>query len=240
MNKHLQPIGLLFLVLLTAVACSLPGGSGTPPTVTPMGSFLSFTIIPPAYTISMSPGERVSGAPLEFVGQEGDTYRVRIDGQEALKRTGDSFAWSGVIAPGVHGDFNLRLTSALLGPLPVTGGVTLTILDWQPVETAVIPQQPNTLYFSNILLEHNLAVGETMPASTLKYEGVVNSGTRQLARFSGVSGLTDYAQGDSITWTGQLRPNVTVRYNLRVITFDEDNVVLAGTAELWLTEPTYP
>jgi hypothetical protein len=31
-----------------------------------------------------------------------------------------------------------------------------------------------------------------------------------------------------------------MRVILRVITFDEDNVLLGGTAELWFTEPTYP
>ncbi len=239
MNKRLQAI-TLFVVMLSATACGLPGLSGSEATATPAGNFLTFTIIPPAYTISMNPGERVPGAPMEYVSQEGDTYRVRIGGQEALKRGGDSFAWSGIIAPGVFAEYNLRLTSALLGPLPVTGGVKLTILDWQPVATAVLPQLPNALYFSNILLDHNLALGETMPASTLKYEGMVTDGSRQLARFSGLTGLTDYAQGDSVTWAGQLRSNVYVRYNLRVISFDEDNVLLGGTAELWFTEPTYP
>jgi len=241
MTKNLQTIGFLFVTLLTMVGCGLSGnGFETTPTVTPMGNFLTFTIIPPAYTITMNPGDRVSGAPMEYIGQEGDTYRVRIGGQEALKRAGDSFAWSGVIAPGVHGDYNLRLTSALLGPLPVTGGVKFTILDWQPVATAVMPQLPDALYFSNILLEHNLSAGETTPASILKYEGVVSDGSRQLARFSGLTGLTDYAQGDSVTWTGQLRSNVYVRYILRVITFDENHVLLGGTAELWFTEATYP
>ncbi len=238
MNRY-KPFHILVFVLLAA-ACSLPGRSGSDATPTPVGNFLTFSVIPPAYTTSMNPGDRIPGAPMEYVGQEGDTYRIRIDGQEALKRVGDSFAWSGVIAPGVYAEFNLRLTSALLGPLPVTGGVTLTILDWQPVATAVLPQLPDALYFSNILLDQNLAVGETMPAATLKYEGVVTEGSRRLARFSGLTGLTDYAQGDSVTWMGQLRSNVYVRYNLRVISFDEDNVLLGGTAELWFAEPTYP
>ncbi len=228
------------LLLLLLAACGLPGRSGTEATATPAGDFLTYSIIPPAYTISMNPGGRVPGAPMEYVGQEGDTYRVRIGGQESLKRVGDSFAWSGVIAPGVFAEYNLRLTSALLGPLPVTGGVRLTILDWQPVAMVGLPQLPNVLHFSNILQDYNLAIGETMPASTLRYEGIVSEGSRRLARFSGLPGLTDYAQGDSVTWMGQLRSNVYVRYNLRVINFNEDNVLLGGTAELWLAEPTYP
>ena len=241
MNKYLQTMGLLIIMLLVTVGCGLFGdGSEVTPTPTPVGNFLTFSIIPPAYTISMNPGDRVPGAPMEYVGQEGDTYRVRIGGQEAVKRAGDSFAWSGVIAPGVHGDYNLRLTTALLGPMPVTGGVKFTILDAQPLVVAQLPQLPDALYFSNILLEHNLSTGETMPASTLKYEGVVSDGSRQLARFSGLTGLTDYAQGDSVTWMGQLRSNMYVRYILRVITFDENHVLLGGTAELWFTEPTYP
>jgi len=234
-------IGLVALLLLAALAC-VPGFSAPAATVTPEspGNFLSFNIIPPAYTVSLNPGEHVPGAPLEYVGQEADSYRVRIGGQEAVKRIGASFAWAGVIAPGVYGEYNLRLTTALLGPLPVTGGVKLTLLDWQPVEVAALPVLTDTLHFGNILIEETLAVGEAMPGSTLVYNGVYTQGNQQFAQFSGLSTNPYYAQGDSLVWIGQLRANVYIRYNLRLLSFDANSAQLVGTAELWLTEITYP
>lgn len=235
-------ITLIAMLLLTALACGVPGFPSATPTPAPFtpGDFLTYTIIPPAYTVSLNPGDHVPGAPLQYIGQEGDTYRVRIGGLEAVKRVGDSFAWAGIIAPSVYAEYNLRLTTTLLGPLPVTGGVELTILDWQPLEVAFLPDLSEAVHFGNILVNYNVPAAETLPASTLVYSGVYTQGSQQFARFSGLSAQPYYAQGDSLVWTGQLRENVYVRYNLRVISFDEDNVLLGGTAELWLTEQTYP
>lgn len=237
--------GLLILfatLLLLAPACGVPGfpSGGTAPPPTPVGNFLTYTIIPPAFTVGLNPGDHVPGAPLQYIGQEADAYRVRIGDQEALKRIGDSFAWSGIIAPGVFADYNLRLTTALLGPLPVTGGVKFTILDWQPLEATTLPDLSDALHFSAILLDHNIGAGQTMPASTLRYDGVYIQGNSRFAQFSGLSAHPYYAQGDSLIWMGRLRANIFVRYNLRLISFDENRALLGGAAELWILEPTYP
>lgn len=229
------------LLFLATMACDVPGFSTPVPTVTPNRGFefLSFTVPAPVYTISMDPGDRVPGARLEYLGKEGDIYRVRINGREAVKRLGDSFIWSGVVAPGVYGDFNLRLTTNLpgLGVLPVTGGVKITLLDWNPAALEALPPLADALHFENIpVIEVGFPVGENILASTLVYEGVVTQGSNQFARLSGL----DYAQGDSVVWVGRLRDNVYVRYSLRVLSFNEDHINLAGGAELWIVEPTYP
>lgn len=242
MQKTNRALAFFVILLLGAgLACSVPGfPSSATPVPTPIGNFLRFNVIPPTYNVTLNAGDRVPGAPLEYIGQEGDTYKVRIGGQETVKRTGDSFSWSGIIAPSVFGEYNLRLTTALLGPMPVTGGVQVTLLDSQPLETSVLPDLTNALHFGNILIENTIPVGQAMPASSLVYTGIYTQGSQQFAQFSTQTGQPYYAQGDSIVWTGQLRSNVYVQYNLRVLTFNESQVTVAGTADLWITEQTYP
>jgi hypothetical protein len=238
--KQLRWLFVLVGILgLSALACALPSfDSPTPaPTVTPSGDTLSFTN--PAFAMNLEPGDSVPGTGLRYLGREGDAYRVTIDGLEALKRTGDSFIWDGVIAPGVHATYNLRLTTAVFGPLPVAGPVTLTIFYPEPTPLGSLPPLEEALTYRNTVLTYLVPVGENVPGANLVYEGSETqgdgSGTR-LARFSGLSGYPLRAVGDSLTWTGTLRPNVYVQYNLRLLNINENSVRLAGTADLWIME----
>lgn len=234
---------LLFVVLLLLVslACGLPNSEPAPATATPEGNMLTFGILSPTYTASLNAGDHVPGAPMYYVGQEGDAYRVRIGGQDALKRSGDSFIWSGIIAPGSYAEYNLRLTSGFLGPLPVAGGVDVTFLDWQALELTNLPDVSSGLHFGNIpIVETNLQLEETLRGATLTYQGIYKQGNQEFAHFTGLSAQPYYAQGDSLVWSGQLRSNVYVRYNLRVVSFNESRVILGGTADLWVLEQTYP
>ncbi len=232
----------MFLLLLfsAALACVVPGiGSSNPgPTPTPLGDTLSFMI--PAYTVSLEPGETVPGTRLHYVGRSGDTYKVTIDGLEATKRVGDSFIWNGVIAPGVYTNYNLRLTTAVFGALPVAGPVEIIVFNPAPVEMSLSADITSAdLYFSNILINYQIPPGRLIPGSSLVYEGVFTQGegqqASQLARLSGLSGYPYFALGDSLVWEGQVRDNVYIRYNLRVTAINEDGLRLSGTAELWIT-----
>ncbi len=227
---------LLLFLGLYGTACTLIGigGSSPPATATPLGDTLSFTM--PAYTISLEPGERVPGTRLEYVGRQGDAYQVSIDGLSATKRTGDSFIWNGVLAPGVNASFNLRLITAVFGPLPVAGPVTITVFNPQPVEQAMPVAVAADLTFNNIVVNYSVPAGRVIPGTTLIYEGMVaqsetNRASLQ-ARLSGLSGYPFLALGDSLLWTGRLRDNVIIRYSLRVASITEQGLRLAGTAEL--------
>lgn len=230
---------LLGFIGVSTLACSLPSlDSATPaPTVTPSGDTLTFTN--PAFTANLEPGDSVPGAGLRYVGREGDAYRVTIDGLEALKRTGDSFIWDGVVAPGVHATYNLRLTTAVFGPLPVAGPVSVTIFYPEPSPVESLPPLEGALTYRNTVLTYLVPVGQNVPGANLVYEGSETQGDGQsarLARFSGLSGYPLRAVGDSLTWTGTLRPNVYIRYNLRLLNIHDDSVRLAGTADLWIME----
>lgn len=207
------------------------------PSPTPEGDTITFLV--PAYTVRLRPGESVPGTQLTYAGSQDGAYRVTIDGLQATKRTGDSFIWNGVIAPGVYANYNLRLTTSLLGQMPVAGPVEIIIFFPQPQEIADFTAPEESLHFSNIVVTYGVPVGRRVPGTTLVYEGVTESGVgaqgTRLARFSGFSGYPDLAVGDSLIWTGRLRDNVVLRYNLRVLSFGEEGVRLAGTGELWIT-----
>ncbi len=239
-GRRLAFPGFFLLLALVSLACSVPGcgESEPPPTPTPMGDTLSFLI--PAYTMKMEPGDTIPGTGLHYSGRENGAYKVTIDGREATKRIGDSFIWSGVMAPGVYANYNLRLTTAVFGVLPVAGPVEIIVFNPEPIEmpltadvTAVTP------HFDNIVVNYQIPAGRQIPGTTLIYEGVFTQGqgqqASQLAQLSGLSGYPYLALGDSLVWTGQLRDNVAVRYSLRTTAISEESLSLAGTAELWIS-----
>lgn len=228
--------GMILLLLLTALACTVPGlrPSGPDATPTPPGDTISFSI--PTYTYNLEPNSSVPGTGLRYIGRTDDAFQVSIDGLPATKRIGDSFIWSGILAPGVSATYNLRLTTAVFGALPVIGSVEIVILNPQPVEQPLTAEPTATLHFGNIVVNYPVPVGYQVPGTTLVYSGMVTqSGGTQLAQLSGLAGYPYLALGDSLVWTGRLRNNVIIRYNLRAASMDADSLRLAGTADLWIS-----
>jgi len=235
---------LLFLLLVLPVqACSLPtipfiqAPATSTPEPLPGQTADTLSLLVPAYAISLEPGGTVPGTGLNYVGRSGDGYEVSIDGLNATKRTGDSFYWSGVIAPGVFANYNLRLTASIFGGLPVGGPVELVVLFPKPVAAAT-ENLDAKYHFSNLLLDYKVPTGNPVPGTTLIFEGVENLGGsdqgNRLARFSGFDGYPFLAVGDSLVWSGSLRDNVLVRYGLRTVSFDEERIHLVGTGDLWI------
>ncbi len=225
--------GFLLVLLLTTLACTIPGtGTGDPEaTPTPEGDYLTFTV--PAYTHDLEPGETVPGSRLQYIDKvENDLYEVKIDGEPAQKRIGDSFIWSGVVAPGVFASYNLRLVPDFLGPLRVVGPIEINVLNPAVTQFSALPDWPNAIRYNNIVLTHNVPVGWTIPGTTLAYDGVSTQGGVDSARMTGLTGHPLFATGDSMTWIGMLQDNVAIRYTFRVVHFSENSLQLAGTAEM--------
>lgn len=224
--------GLLLVFCLTALACTIPGTGSeeTAVTPTPVGDSMTFLI--PAYTYSLEPGDTVPGSQLQYVGKTGDLHDVKIDGEPAQKRVGDSFIWNGIVAPGVFAKYNLRLAPDFLGPLPVAGPVEVTVLNPVAAPLPAMPDWPTAIRYNNIVMAHNVPAGWTIPGTTLVYDGVSTQGQIDSARLTGLAGHPLFALGDSITWIGSLQDNVAIRYTFRVVNFNENTLQLGGTAEL--------
>ncbi|MCI0399420.1 MAG: hypothetical protein L0332_29300 [Chloroflexi bacterium] len=221
---------ILILLGLTSLACVFSGGGNSTPTPEVAPSNLLIYVLP-VYAITLEPGQTVPGTGLHYVDKQGDVFNVTIDGVLAPKRFGDSFAWQGVIAPGVIAEYDLRLSPTFIGnSLVAAGRVEISVLNPIPVEASNVGVSADARYFGNIEIVYNVAKGQQMQGTTLVYEGQTDQG----AQFTGISGYPYRAVGDSLVWEGRLRGNVTVRYNLRVLGLDSEAVRLAGTAELWV------
>jgi hypothetical protein len=231
-------IGMIMLLAATSLACAVPGLDDTAqaPTPTAIGDTMYFHI--PVFTTQLFPGEVVPGTGLRYNDRQGDAYGVNIDGQITQKRSGDSFYWSGVLAPGVFANYNLRLTTSFAGGMPVAGPVEIIVLNPVPVEDMALPEGENVLHLSGIVADYTVPVGYKVPGTSLTYEGVEARGQggqmTDFARLSGTSGYPYLAFGDSLVWTGRLLENVYLRYNLRVTSLNEEALRLSGTAEMWI------
>lgn len=224
----------IFLIILASLACTFnPGGEPTQPATptAPPDQLVTFHL--PIYSATLNPGETIRGTKMTYIGREGEIYNVSIGGLPAAKRIGDSFTWKGVIAPGVFGDFNLRISPTLRSDnLLAAGSAELIVLNPIPVELGndynVIDPQLN---YSNLVVDYQVPSGSQVPGTTLIYEGLVDQG----AKLGGTSGFPIRAVGDSLIWTGRLRGNVVIRHSMRVASADENRLHLVGTAELWIT-----
>ncbi len=230
---------LLFAAVgLAMLACGiqLPDLSGVPligeptpvPTATPDGDSITFRTL--TYRVALAEGEAVPGTGLRYIRSQSDGFDVTIDGLPALKRSGDSFVWRGVVAPGVVGQYDLRLTTTLLGELIAVGPVHITVLNPAPVELSNAAPPPAALQIEELLIDYLVPVGRLIPGTTRSFIGLTDQG----AQLAGTTGYPYLRQADSLTWTGQLRSNVILRYDLRVSSVSENGLRLVGTAKLWI------
>jgi hypothetical protein len=232
MNQYRNILFVFALLLLPLLACGpieILSGTPTPePTSTPQGDSIHFQV--PLFRTSLAEGATVPGTLMTYVGRDNNAYQVRIDGLPAAKQSGDSFAWKGTMAPGVVGHYQLRLTTAVGGELIAAGPVSISVLNPFPLELPSNETPTGTLFFNEIVAGYYVPVGHAIPGTSLVYQGRSELG----ATLSGTTGYPHFQQGDSLRWTGQLRDNVFVRYNLRLITIADEGIRVAGTAELWV------
>jgi hypothetical protein len=227
-------ITIIYALLLTG--CSLIPGMGeeTPPaTGEPAGDQVIF-IAP--YRAVLDEGEGVPGARLEYVGQDDDGIHVRIDGEDAYKKTGDSFNWrgsalvdaAGSTAAGVELDFKLRVVGVVLDVFQAWGEVDIIMSDPVPVAADLPEDAP--LVFTAAVANYKVAKGDIVPGTTYTYLGSSDKG----AEFGGLEGYAYREVADSLDWSGQVRPNVYSDLSMRVSSIDDQEVSLLGTATVWI------
>ena len=231
-SRNLAISTILVMLLFASTSCSLPligSDENATPTHSP-DELVTFKI--PLFNKNLSPGESVRATQLIYIGRDGPAYKVTIDGQEALKRVGDSFQWRGIIAPGVASHYNLRISPTFnQSDMLAIGSVELNILNPVPVQLDD-PGADSTaaLYFNNIKIDHQVVLGGQVPGTSLVFEEMTIDG----ARFSGVKGFPYRRVGDSLFWSGRLRENGTADIEMRLASLNEERVRLIGLAEIWI------
>jgi hypothetical protein len=180
------------------------------------------------YRAVLDKGESVPGAQLEFVKKDDDGIHVRIEGEDAIKKIGDSFNWTGNPAPGVELEYELRVLGVFLGVFQAWGTVDIIIPEPEPVVTELPEDAP--YIFTAAVAAYTVEKDQTVPGTTITYLGKTEKG----AEFGGVEGYAYREVADSLVWSGQLDSKIFVDITMRVKSFDEESVDLVGTATIWI------
>lgn len=233
MKDALQSAILFVMLLLaTGLACAVPSldnSPAVPPSPTPPGDTLHLSA---PFSTAIAPGSSIAGTRIVYVQSAGDVHEFSIDGLRAYRQVGDSLTWRGIMAPGLFGDFRLRLASDFLGRLRAEGRVAVAVLNPAPVEIPPTQRPDASIYLQGIPIDYFTPEGRRIPGTTLIYEGTYEG----LAQVSGTAGYPFFSRDDSLLWQGQLRDNVFIRYDLQVSALSENGLGLSGTAELWAAQ----
>ncbi|MCD6520600.1 MAG: hypothetical protein J7M05_11830 [Anaerolineae bacterium] len=217
-SKHSLWVLLFFLSLLTwsVQGCMLKPGREP--------STLTYKL---PTKITVAAGEALPGTDIRYEYMDEKGAHILINGQEAIKRKGDSLDWRGSPVPGVSVDLSLRVVWYTEEELYLVGTAKVVIQEVNPRAGGVRTSSP--IKYSGPVV-YNLAKGAKIPGSTVSFEGQTEEG----AKLGGIEGYPYRKVGDSIFWEGQLRDDVYIRLDVRVIQFDERGLRVGGLVTLWL------
>lgn len=218
----------VFVLALAALACDLPAGKPAP---TPAANQVIFTKV---YTSYLREGDTLPGSTVRYVGQEEGAYVLTIGDVRTVKKALDSLNWKGSVAEGVTLDYKLRVLGVILDQFEASGPLDVIIDGVTPVPGDIPDTVPDSaaFHFDALVINSTAKKGYTIPGTTIGFVGKDDQG----ALLTGVDGEPHRQVLDSIDWSGQVRPNVWLRASLRVTSFDEKQLSVAGTGEIWVTK----
>ena len=181
--------------------------------------------LPTKLTIAM--GEALPGTDIRYESLSEEGAYLVVRGQKALKRTGDSLDWSGSPLPGVSVELKLRVAWYTEAEIHVVGMAEIVVDGIEPREGLVSTSSPIT-YAGPVV--YSLAKGAAIPGAALTYQERTDDG----AKLGGIDGYPYRKVGDSVFYEGQLRENVYIRLDLRVVQFDDRALRIGGIVTLWM------
>ena len=217
MFKRTLVLAMIILTLAALSGCiAKPGES---PTV------LSYSL---PTTLSIALGEALPGTDIVYARFTEDGPRFTIDGQDALKKVGDSVRWKGVHAPGVEVDLKLRVAHASEQSVRLVGTAKVTISDAAP---KAAPSNETRIKYTGPVA-YGVSPEGIIPGTPLTYVGV----HEESAELGGLGEYPYRSVGDSILWEGSLSANTWIKVDVRVVQFDEKGLRVAGLVTLWVSE----
>jgi hypothetical protein len=229
-------ISLIALAGLLLVGCG-SNNTSTTPTLTPsiatpipvVQQTDVINYVTNTYNVLVAPGNNyVPNTQIRYVQKVQDQFELNIDGLQAFRRNGDIITWKGLVAPGLSTDYNLVLAASSENSLFTQGTVAINVFNPMPVELLGFPALVSPSVYSNLLLQYNVPQGQTIPGTTLVFDGQTDQGIR----FSGTSQYPYYTTGSSLTYVGGLRQNVFVRYDLVLVGVSNGVLQVTGTGEM--------
>ena len=173
-------------------------------------------------------GERVPGADIVLTAVNDGKAEFQIAGLHSVRNLGDSLDFDGPW-PGLNGTtYTLRLRIYYIGNgyVRAAGVNRLVINNIQPTLDNSAPAG-FTIKFP---FTAGVATGATISGITYGYAGSDDHGGK-------VAGLpaSEYPYrkvGDSIEWTGHIRPDISATYSLRMLVYSNDHAQLGGIVTL--------
>jgi hypothetical protein len=210
-------VAALAVLLLAALATCVPGRSGKDGSLVYSG---------PIET-GIERGSFLAGTPIQYLGKTEEGAMVSIEGQQALKKVGDSLNWVHNPVEGVAVDLNSRVLLITKDKLHVLGSAKVTIVEPDPRATTIHESAPIRY---KLPVDYHIKKGQLIPGTTILYMGE----TEQGAQLGNVEGYPYREAGDSIVWKGQLHDRVWLALNLRTVLISESRLNVAGIAELFI------
>lgn len=178
---------------------------------------------------TIQPGESMPGTDLVLVGiREAEAVFTRPGGETAVRRFGDSVKFDGPWANVSGTDYNVSGRIIRVNPddVHVVSVYSIIISDTAPVRAplAITPGTPYTLVL-------RARTDAPIRGTTLHYRGRTASGD---ARIDGLDGDNwgQFSTMDSIRWSGLLREDLAVSYNMRILFYTDTDIYLGGTVQL--------
>ncbi len=182
--------------------------------------------LPVKLTIAMN-GE-LPGTGIRYQGMDDQGAHLFIEGQQALKRKGDSLGWKGTPVPDVAVDLETRVIWYTEKEIYLVGTAKVVIDNTSPQPVLVSPAPQWVSYSGPVVYSVNK--GEVIPGSTLAYEGRTDEG----AKLGGLEGYSYRKVGDSVLWEGKLHNGVYSRLDARIVQYDDKGMRIGGIVTLWI------
>ncbi len=175
-------------------------------------------------------GDRIPGTDIQLVAIREEGAEFRIAGLRSVRTVGDSLDFDGDW-PGIQGvRYSLRLRIYRVGEDSIrAAGVHRLVVE------GIQPQAMRVELSGTVLkvpYTGGARVGENLKGLTYGYGGQEERG----ARITGMP-QDEYPYrkvGDSLRWTGYLRPDIPIEYNLRVAFIGQESFQVIGVASLQL------
>lgn len=177
-------------------------------------------------TLTIRAGETLSGTTLAYYGKAPDGRAIMsLNGAQALKATADSVNWTGALVLFSLIDLKLRVVTFDEAGMTLAGTIHLVVQEPTPSAGSLVAKR---IAAYTIPVSYTVNRGAMIPGTNVTYVGARTGG----AEFTNLDQYPFRERFDSVVWQGHLRDRIALRADLRVLDFNDDRVVLGGTAEI--------
>ena len=228
MMNLLNRLGVILILAVTVVVtgCAMIQASAS---VTPAPNTMSYDA---PVSLVVKTGASLPGTTIKYSGKSAaGAAQVSIANQLAPKQQGDTLDWQGVPAPDVKVKLATRVASFDDQSITLVGTSHIDIANVSIKASGTPPT--NAMMEFNAPVTYSISKNEFIPGSNIAYGGSTTDG----AKFLGVDGYPYRKTLDSLQYFGRLNAKVSLKLDLRVLSYSDSGAVLGGTANIKIDAP---